>query len=194
MSEKLIDHKESAGPRLELEAPEQPELLTARAAPEALAAAEKDQSAAVLKARQEIRTAPATVNRFEQLAADEAAPEPSQHTVINRQLKQITLRHGIKQLQSKETRPERILSRLIHQPAVRVVSEVAGRTVSRPSGLLGGSLMAFAGTSGYLYAARHYGLAYNYLVFLLLLAAGFALGLVLELLVHLATIGRRQSD
>jgi hypothetical protein len=75
-----------------------------------------------------------------------------------------------------------------------VASEAAGRTVSRPSGLLGGGLVAFLGTTGYLYLARHIGFTYNYLVFLLLLAGGFILGVSLELLVHLATGSRRDSD
>jgi hypothetical protein len=188
--ETLTDHHETAEQLLA--PPERHELL--RAHTEAPKTAEKDPAVAALEARQEIRHMQTESNPLEQLEAAEAAPEPSQHTVINRQLKQITLRRELKQLQRKESRPERVLSRLIHQPAVRALSETAGQTISRPSGLLGGSLTAFVGTTGYLYSARHYGWRYNYLVFLFLMAAGFGLGLVLELLVHLATAGRRQHD
>lgn len=191
MSEKLIDRNETAEPLLE--APEQHEFITAHSEVPA-AQAEKDQATAALEARQEIQSTAAAENPLKQLEAAEAAPEPAQHTVINRQLKQITLQRELKQLQRKETRPQRALSRLIHQPVVRATSEAAAKTVSRPSGLLGGGLMAFVGTTGYLYVAKHYGLRYNYLVFLILLAAGFVLGLVLELLVHLATASHRQPD
>jgi hypothetical protein len=80
---------------------------------------------------------------------------------------------------------ERGLSKLIHQPAVRAVSEVGAKTVSRPSGLLGGGLLAFLGSSTYLFMTKYIGFRYNYLVFLLLFVGGFVLGLVLELLVRL---------
>ena len=193
--ETLQDHPKSNEQLIE--APEQHELLTehVEVAPETPPAPpEKDQTVAAQEAQQEAQAAAATTNPFEQLEAAEAAPQSSQHTVINHQLKQITLRRELKQLQRKETRPERTLSRLIHLPGVRSVSEAAGQTISRPSGLLGGGLMAFVGTTGYLYAAKHYGLVYNYLVFLILLTGGFALGLVLELVVHLATAGRRHAD
>lgn len=88
--------------------------------------------------------------------------------------------------------PQRALSQVIHQPVVRAVSEGAGRTVSRPSGLLGGGITAFTGTTLYLYLAHHIGFSYNYGVFVLLFAGGFILGLVIELLVNLV-LSRRKS-
>lgn len=58
------------------------------------------------------------------------------------------------------------MSKVIHQPVVRNVSEAAGKTVSRPSGLLGGSLMAFIGTSAYFYLAANQGFKYIIMLFL----------------------------
>jgi hypothetical protein len=189
MTEKLTNQPETAESLLE--APEQHELLTAHAsAPET----EKNPAVAVLEARQEIQRVATDSNAVEQLQAAEAAAAPVQPSVINRQLKQITLRRELKQLQRKETPAERALSRLMHQPVVRTVSEAASQTVSRPSGLLGGSLTAFMGTSAYLYLSKHFGFQYNYLMFLLLLATGFIFGLLLELMVHLATANQRHYD
>ena len=133
-------------------------------------------------------------NPLEALQATEKASQTMEPRQINRELKQITLRRELQQLRRKLPLPERTLSKVIHQPIVRAISEAASKTVSRPSGLLGGSLVAFLGTSAYLYLARHIGFTYNYLVFLLLLGGGFILGLVLELFVHLATSSRRRSD
>ena len=130
-------------------------------------------------------------NAMEALKASEKAAQPVTPSYINRELKQITLQRELQQIRRKLPAPQRLLSRIIHQPVVRTVSQVAGQTVSRPSGLLGGSLVAFLGTSGYLYLARHIGFTYNYLVFLVLLAAGFVLGLGLEFLVYLATRSRQ---
>jgi hypothetical protein len=133
-------------------------------------------------------------NPLETLQTAEKASQPITPHQVNRELKQITLRRELQQIRRKLPGPQRVLSKVIHQPVVRVVSETAGKTISRPSGLLGGGLVAFLGTTSYLYLARHLGFTYNYLVFLLLLAGGFILGLALELLVHLATASRRGND
>jgi hypothetical protein len=129
----------------------------------------------------------------EQLKQTAEQPQPVSSKLVSDDLKQTNTRQAIVRLQRQESLPTRTFSRLVHQPVVRTISAVADKTVSRPSGLLGGGLVAFMGTSAYLYLANHIGFSYNYLVFLLLLAAGFALGLALELLVHLATASRRRA-
>lgn len=147
------------------------------------------------EARQDIaKTAKGAEQARERLEAAAATPKPLQPRAVNRELKAITLRRELQHIRRKESLPQRTLSRVIHQPAVRVLSEAAGKTVSRPSGLLGGGLVAFLGTSGYLYLANHLGFRYNYLVFLVLFAGGFIIGLILELMVYAATSSRRHSD
>ena len=180
--------------------PERPEALPALPTPEKaepLRKGETDPVKALLEARTtvaETTRSEAQPDPLEALRAAEEASQPVTPRQVNRELKQITLRRELQQIRRKLPAPQRILSKVIHQPAIRIASEAAGRTVSRPSGLLGGGLVAFLGTTGYLYLARHIGFTYNYLVFLLLLAGGFILGVSLELLVHLATGSRRDSD
>jgi hypothetical protein len=99
--------------------------------------------------------------------------------------RQTMAKREIKTLQKQESFSERTFSRVIHQPAVRVLSEVASSTVSRPSGLLGGGLMAFMGSGSYLVLAKYLHFTYNYSVSLLLFAGGFVIGLLLELTAHL---------
>jgi hypothetical protein len=130
----------------------------------------------------------------EQLSGAENAPQAVTPGQINRELRNITLTRELKQLQRKLPAIQRNFSKVIHQPYVRIASEAAGNTVSRPSGLLGGGIVALVGTSVYLYMASHYGFEYNPSVFLLLLVAGFALGLGIELIVHLTTRSRRAHD
>lgn len=125
--------------------------------------------------------------------AQEASQAPSPRT-INRDLKKITLRRELREIRRKLPVADRALSRVIHQPVVRAVSEGAGKTISRPSGLLGGGLVAFTGTTAYLFIAKRQGFEYNYLVFLVLLATGFGVGLILELFVSFALRGRRHQD
>jgi len=133
-------------------------------------------------------------NPLEKLKSEEAAEPVPARQQISRDLRQVSLQRELLQIRRRLPAPQRVLSRLVHQPVIRIVSQAAGSTVSRPSGLLGGSLVAFIGTSVYLYQARHVGYRYNYLVFLLLLAGGFVLGVALEGLVYLATRSRRSSD
>ena len=129
----------------------------------------------------------------EQLEAHEDQPE-NRATIINNELKSVTFHRELKSIQNKLNPSERILSKAIHQPVIRVVSEAAGKTISRPSGLLGGGIMAFIGTSLYLFIAKHYGFEYNNTVFLVMFSAGFLLGLVLELVIHITGSSRKAHD
>ena len=141
---------------------------------------------------QAARSAEAASKPRERLEAAAAAPAPAQPLNVNRELKAITLRRELQHIQRKLPATQRALSKLIHRPAVRVASEIAGKTVTRPSGFLGGSIVAFLGTTGYLYLAKSSGTDYNYFVFLALFAGGFAVGLALEYAVYLATASHRQ--
>jgi hypothetical protein len=87
-----------------------------------------------------------------------------------------------------------VLSKVIHQPVVRAVSEVAAKTISRPSGLLGGGIVAFLGSAGYLYFTKYIGLPYNYFIFTLLFLGGFVVGLSLELIVWSLTSYRHLAE
>ncbi|MEK7594083.1 MAG: hypothetical protein AAB436_00375 [Patescibacteria group bacterium] len=134
------------------------------------------------------------LNPIEALNAAEKASAPVTPTILSRELKKVTQQRGIYSIQRKLPPAKRALSKVIHQPIVRVVSEAASKTVSRPSGLLGGGIVAFLGTSSYLYLARHVGFTYNYFVVILLMIGGFALGVILELLVNLATASRHSRN
>jgi hypothetical protein len=174
----------------------QHELITAHATPEK-AKHEKDPALAKNEARKaldEISRNETQLDPLERLEAAEKASQPVTPTHINRELKAITLRRELSMIRRKLNKPEQALSRVIHQPVVRVASEAAAKTIRRPSGMLGGGLVALLGTSSYLYLAKHMGFEYNYLVFLVLFAGGFLLGLVLELVVHLATASRRKAQ
>jgi hypothetical protein len=97
-----------------------------------------------------------------------------------RELKKQSYDRTMKQVRSKLPVAERSFSKLIHQPVVNSVSEVGGKTALRPSGILGGSICAFLGSVGLLWAAKTYGFTYNYLVLFLFFVGGFLLGLLLE--------------
>jgi hypothetical protein len=177
-----------------LEASEKHELLTAQAETAKAETPAKRQER-LIEAREQAREHAQSSKAVEQLkAAQTAAPAPDVRHTVNRELKAITLRRELQLIRRKLPAPQRALSNVIHQPVVRAISEATGKTVSRPSGLLGGGLVAFIGTATYYYLARHIGFTYNHFAFIVLFIGGFALGLVLELLVYLATASHRKAD
>ncbi len=132
------------------------------------------------------------VSELEQRAKQEAMPASeafqeaqetpqAQSRYIGRQLKQQALQRTLTRVRKQLSAPGRAFSKVIHQPVVDSISQATGKTVARPSGLLGGSLCAFLGSSVFLWMARHYGFTYNYLLFVFLFIGGFAIGMILEL-------------
>jgi hypothetical protein len=192
MAEKL-----KVKPESQASLPAAERLLPTAEKAEPLRKGEKDPAKALTEARtkiQETTRAESQLNPLEQLEASEKAAAPAKPLHVNRELKRITLKRELSDIRRKLNAPQRTLSKVIHQPAVSAISEPLGKTVSRPSGLLGGGLVAFLGTSGYLLLAKHSGMRYSYFIFLALFAAGFIVGLMLELLVYAATSSRRHAN
>lgn len=115
-----------------------------------------------------------------ELPLNEKATADESSLVVNRELHDLTWNRSITRIRKKLPLPEKALSKVIHQPVVNAVSGAAGKTVARPSGVLMGSIFAFLGSSFFLYASKHYGFRYNYLMFLLFFVGGFFVGLIVE--------------
>jgi hypothetical protein len=176
-----------------LKAPEHEALPTAAEA-EPLRPGEADPLKQLESARSEVESVSTEQNKAQE-ALDEAekpadAPAPQ---IVTRESKKAGLRQELKRLQRQEKLPARTLSKVVHQPVIRAASEVAGKSLTRPSGLLGGGLVAFLGTASYVYFTRHIGLQYNYFIFIALFIGGFAIGLVLELVVWALSARKRSS-
>ncbi len=100
--------------------------------------------------------------------------------LIDKAGKRLRLHKNLTQVQNRLKPTEKAFSKVIHQPLVSRVSDSAAKNVTRPSGLLGGGIVAFIGSLTYLYLARHVGFTYNYLFFLIFFIGGFALGVLAE--------------
>lgn len=103
----------------------------------------------------------------------------------HQELKTQSYKRTMNRIQSSLNKPERAMSKIIHQPVVDKLSSIAAQSVARPSGVLGGSIAALVGSIGLLYFARHYGFTYNYLFFAVLFVVGFIFGSVVEGLIKL---------
>ncbi|MDZ7785785.1 MAG: hypothetical protein U5L95_01535 [Candidatus Saccharibacteria bacterium] len=126
----------------------------------------------------------------------ESTAETREHTPLNSQetksppayhqgdLKREGYKKTMKNVRSRLSPTQRAFSKVVHQKSVETISNAAGKTIARPSGVLGGGLIALAGSITVLYFAKHYGFQYNYTLFILLYAAGFVGGLLFEVLVR----------
>ncbi len=121
-------------------------------------------------------------------ASDVRLDEPTDHDTpqhyVTAELKDMAYQRAITRVRRQLSPVARNFSKVIHQPAVDALSEATAKTIGRPSGILGGGILALAGTTIYYYIAKHYGYEYNFGIFLLLLAAGFAVGWLAEFLVR----------
>ncbi len=109
-----------------------------------------------------------------------------QHPVlVNKQLKDLAFARAMTRTRKKLSTPSKAFSRIIHSPVIDSSSEFIGKTVARPSSMMGGAVAAFIGTSILLWATRHYGYEYNYLLVILLFVAGAIIGVLGESLLNL---------
>lgn len=110
--------------------------------------------------------------------------------VINRKLKSEAFYTSLARLHPGLSVLERRFSKVIHQPTIDRLSETSSKTVARPISLLTGGLIALVGSSLVLFMAYQYGFRYNLLLFFVLLASGYLLGLIIEAIRFFAR-GRR---
>jgi hypothetical protein len=114
-------------------------------------------------------------------SAVERSHSPSQHPVlVNKQLKDTAYHRSLTRVQKRLSAPSRIFSKAVHSKALDRPSEVIGKTIARPSGMLGGAIVALIGTSVLLWVTRRYGYEYNYLAVILLFVGGMIIGLSAE--------------
>lgn len=107
------------------------------------------------------------------------------HQHVNqKKLKSDSYKRTMQSVRKKLSKPNQTFSKVIHNKTVENLSEIGSSTIARPSGILGGGIVALVGSGFLLYMAREYGFEYNYFVFFLLFVGGFFVGMVGELLVR----------
>jgi len=109
------------------------------------------------------------------------AHEQSHHPVlVNKQIKDAAYHRSLLRVQKRLSAPSRSFSRIVHSKALDKPSELASKTIARPSSMLGGALFAMIGTLGLYWLTNKYGYEYNYLLAILLFILGAVLGVIIE--------------
>ncbi len=117
-----------------------------------------------------------------EMSRSETADTKQHPVLINKQLKDMAYSRSMTRVRKHLSLPSKLFSKAIHSKILDKPSEVVGNTVARPSGMLGGALLATIGTSVLLWVTKHYGYSYNYLAVIMLFALGMIFGLVTELI------------
>lgn len=118
--------------------------------------------------------------------------EKDQSRYVSKELVDESYRRTLNRTRQHLSSPEKAFSKFIHNSVVDSVSELASKTVARPSGILAGGIFAFLGSSVFLWIARHYGYEYNFLLFAVLFLGGFFFGLLCEAIIRLALLRHRR--
>lgn len=109
-------------------------------------------------------------------------PEEKQNYFVGNSVKQHSLHTSLTSIRRSLSGPERQFSKIIHNSAVDQVSEIAGKTIARPSGLLYAGIFAFIANISVVVICRYFGYEYNFFIGIVAFVVGFGVGLIIELL------------
>lgn len=106
---------------------------------------------------------------------DSAPPMPASKKQREQAYKQ-TMQH----IQSEMNPVERGFSKVIHNPIVERVSDIAGSTIARPNSILMGSVFAFVGVLAVYLYAKHTGFALTGFETIAAFVGGWLLGILID--------------
>ena len=121
----------------------------------------------------------------------ETESAPASHSFgTHQQLKHDGYRKTMAHVRSQLTRSEKTLSKYMHTKHTERMDALVGKTIARPWGLFGGGLTAFLGSLIVLIFANYLGFRYNFTVFVVLFAFGYAAASLLEVVGRLVKLKR----
>lgn len=129
---------------------------------------------------EQLETARKAVERQPEQQQPKSEREAAPAHPITRLDRAINYKHTLKSLQRQLSPSSRAFSRVIHAPVVEKVSEVAAKTVFRPSVTMGASLTALLVGGLTFFTARSYGFPLSGSEFLFSLLIGGVIGIALE--------------
>ncbi|MCA9308929.1 hypothetical protein KC973_00985 [Candidatus Saccharibacteria bacterium] len=175
MSELAPQEHESKNSLSSKEAHEHKEHLKERI--ESAAEKSSESGAAEREARHEVmETAPLAA----EVTNTETEDTPQDDSPTTRDDKRHSFNTTMHHVRKELPKSERAFSKVIHQPVVEKTSEFVGKTVARPSGVLGATIAGFIGLLLVFGVAKRVGFALSGSELPLLLGVGLLVGLVSE--------------
>ena len=115
----------------------------------------------------------------EEIESVNAEKKTTQNTLTSDSSKYLAKQNLIN-IRRNLNKKDKILSGVVNNEFVEKISEGASRTIARPSGFLGGAILAFIGSLSYLIFVKYVGINYNYLLFFGFFIVGFLVGVLIE--------------
>lgn len=116
--------------------------------------------------------------------AEHKSPKAKVPASFTKKEKSQVYRKEIKTVQAQLPRSSRVFSKVVHNAAVEKVSDAAGKTVLRPSALVGGAVVGLAAGITVYTIARYYGYYMPSWLLPILLILGALLGVAAELILN----------
>lgn len=111
----------------------------------------------------------------------------------SKELSSQTFDRTLTSVRRKLSPPERTFSKIVHNRAVENTSDIVGKTVARPSGVLYGGLFSFVFSLGAYLLARHLGGEMRPNFFIITFVGGYIFGLFIELIVRVSKSKNRRA-
>jgi len=141
--------------------------------------AEMKHSGEKIKAKREVEQAISGAEKAPKGAERADKKRETPHKGIKKQEYKATMRR----VESRLPVYQKAFSKVIHNRVVDSVSNVAGKTIARPSGLLGGAIAAFVGMLVVYLNARRVGFEYPVgATFIFFASVGWIIGILIEYL------------
>ena len=111
--------------------------------------------------------------------------EATNDQLVSTDLQATGLSNELRRIRRKLNPIDKTSSKIIHSPLISSISDKSSKTIARPSGILGGAILALIGSIVYYYFAKSVGIKYNYSIYIILFVGGFIIGIILELIIRL---------
>ena len=110
--------------------------------------------------------------------------EHPDHTIhyVTKHIKNERYKTSLSHIRQNLQPTQKIFSKVIHQPTIETISEVGAKTIARPSGLLGGGLVALFFSLALIILARRIGFVVPNSIFAITFVIGFCLGILVEII------------
>ncbi len=179
---KLEKEKAPEVSKAEIEAGEKDLARRHEAAEKNLSAEKKREAEAEKKREAELEKERKDAEKIEKV--EKKPPKAKPAASYTKKEKAAVYKKEVKMVQAQLPRRSRTFSKVIHNPAVEKVSDVAGKTVLRPSALIGGSVVGLAAGITVYAIARYYNYGMPNWLLPILLLLGALLGVAAELILN----------
>ena len=126
-----------------------------------------------------------TANTTEMLASETKAteePEAANTYWNSQEYRDLAFKQFMGKVRKNLSAPEKVASKVFHQPVIEKASEIGSKTIARPSGVLMGSIFSFVISLGTYLLAKYNSYDMSYSVFIMSFIGGFLLGVFVEFL------------